>query len=114
MGAPIMELSSFIPSIVNLSKSTFKWILKLLGKKIVKTDEYETETVVVKNDYPEQSPKCIQEKENGSSFYWSSKYLGHKGYEEYYEINIEENKKRYFKNASGRHLWIKRPKKDTN
>jgi len=105
-----MEISSSILTIVNVSKSLLNWILKLCGRKMVKFDIYEIETVKTDMNYPGKSQKCIEEKENGSKFRWSNKF--HPGYKKYYEIN--GNKQRYFQDASGGYLWIKRQNEERN
>lgn len=49
----------------------FNWILKKFGKKIVAINEYKDETFKIRMDYPNTSPKCLEEKNNGAEFGWS-------------------------------------------
>jgi len=97
---------SIIIYLINAFKTFHSWVLKKFGYKIVKFDEYPEVTEEVKNDYPEESEKCIEERHNEAKFYWSKKFIPE--YEKYYEIH--QNKKTYFKNSSGAYLRIKRKK----
>lgn len=99
-----MEPLSFLSSLLGYIKSSFSWILKKLGYKMVKLDDYKEDEVEVDFDYPTKSSKCIEETKSGATFYWSEKY--NIGYERYFEV--EKNNRRVFKHRR-QYLWIKRP-----
>jgi hypothetical protein len=103
----LMESLSTLTTIYNAIKNAFSWVLTLFGRKIAKIDEYKDEVVKVKMDYVDSSPQCIQERNNGATFYWSEYHR--LGYKKYFEI--DGNIRRFFWNDSKQYLMIKKQDK---
>ncbi|HVE44787.1 MAG TPA: hypothetical protein VNC84_06610 [Gammaproteobacteria bacterium] len=95
-----MEPLSFF-SIVNAIKYWSAAILKKLGYKFLRNDDFINEELEVDFNFPNKSPECIKEK--GAEFRWSEKHL--LTYEKYFQL--EGNTRRYFKMKKN-YLWIKR------
>ncbi|HHF7372276.1 TPA: hypothetical protein ACRB0F_003611 [Legionella anisa] len=98
-----MDFLSLLLKVKDFLLNLLAFVLKKFGYKIVKSEDYNNEEVEVGNNYPELSPKCIEEKNQGAQFHWSKKM--HLGYEKYFEI--EGNTRRYFR-WERQFLWIKR------
>lgn len=57
-----MDFLSLLLKVKDFLLNLLAFVLKKFGYKIVKSEDYNNEEVEVGNNYPELSPKCIEEK----------------------------------------------------